>query len=107
MLESLLVCLHGPVHHRRGCAQTGPMRVSHHVEPLVSARFSVTVQQLAHAIDENLRASARNAVEARRDQALDDRWYGQLRQAREVNDFWRRERVELESGIPLLDRAKQ
>ena len=47
------------------------MRVAHHVEPFVGRRLAVAVQQLAHAIDEDLGAAAGNAVEAGGDQPLD------------------------------------
>ena len=71
VLEPLLHRLDGPVHHRRGRAQPGAMRVAHDVEPFVGRRLAVAVQQLAHAIDEDLGAAAGNAVEARGDQAID------------------------------------
>ena len=48
------------------------MRVPHHVEPFIGCRLAVAVQQLANAIDENLRAAAGNAVEAGGDQAIED-----------------------------------
>ena len=107
MLEALLVGLDRPVHHRRGRPQAGPMRVAHDVEPLVGRRLAVAVQLPADPVDENLGAAAGNAVEARRDQPIDDRRHRQLREAREVNDFRRRKRVQLEVGIALLDRAEQ
>ena len=72
VLEPLLDRLDGAVHHRRRRAQPGAVRVAHHVEPLVGGRLAVAVEQLAHAIDEDLGAAAGNAVEARRDQPLDD-----------------------------------
>ena len=81
--------------------------MAHDVEPLLGRGFSVAVQQLADAVDENLGASARHAVEARGDQPTEDGWNGQLRQPRQVNDLWRRQRVQLEPGITLLDRAEQ
>ena len=96
MLEALLVGLDRPVHHRRGRAQAGAMRVAHDVEPLVGRRLAVAVQQLADAIDEDLGAAAGHAVEAGRDQALEHLRHRQLRQPREVDDFRRRQRVQLE-----------
>ena len=107
VLEPLLVGLHRPVHHRRRRAQAGAVRVAHDVEPLVGGRLAVAVQQLAHAVDENLGAAARDAVEAGGDQPLDDRRHRQLRQARQVDHLRRRERVQLERGIALLDAAEQ
>ena len=96
VLDALLVGLHRPVHHRRRRAQAGAMRVAHDVEPLVGGRLAVAVQQLAHAIDENLGAAAGNAVEPGRDQPVDHRRHRQLRQPREVNHLRRRQRVQLE-----------
>ena len=107
VLEALLVGLDRPVHHRRRRPQAGAMRVPHDVEPFVGRRLAVAVQPLADAVDENFGAAAGNAVEAGRHQAIDDRRHRQLREAREVNDFRRRERVQLEGGIALLDRAEQ
>ena len=107
MLEPLLVGLDRPVHHRRRRAQAGAMRVAHDVEPFVGRRLAVAVQQLAHAIDEDLGAAAGNAVEPGGDQPLDHRRHRQLRQPRQVDDFGRRQRVQLEVGIALLDRAEQ
>ena len=56
------------------------MRVAHDAEPLVGGRLAVAVQQLAHAIDQDLGAAARNAVEAGRDQPVDHLGHRQLRQ---------------------------
>ena len=95
------------VHHRRRRAQPGVMRLPHDVDPLVRRRLAVAVQQLAHAIDQNLRATARNAVEAGRDQSLDHRRRGYLVQPGNVQDLRRRERVQLELGISRLHRAKE
>ena len=107
VLEALLVRLDGAVHHRRRRAQPGAVRVAHHVEPFVGGRLAVAVQQLAHAIDEDLGAAARNAVEPGGDETIDDRRHRQLRQARQVNHLRRRQRVQLERRIALLDRAEQ
>ena len=73
VLEPLLVGLDRPVHHRRRRAQPGAVRVAHHVEPLVGRRLAVAVQQLAHAVDEDLGAAAGNAVEPGGDQPVDAR----------------------------------
>ena len=71
-------------------------------------RLAVAVQQLAHAVDENLGAAAGNAVEPGRDRAARcTSATRQLRQPREVNHFRRRQRVQLERRIPLLDGAEQ
>ena len=83
------------------------VRVAHDVEPLVGRRLAVAVEQLAHAIDEDLGAAAGNAVEPGRDEPLDDLRHRQPRQAREVDDFGRRERVQPERRIPFLDGAEQ
>ena len=95
------------VHHRRRRAQAGAVRVAHHVEPLVGRRLAVAVQQLAHAIDEDLGAAAGNAVEAGVDQPLDDLRHRQLREPRDVDHFGRRQRVQPERRIARLHRPEQ
>ena len=54
----------------------GAVRLAHDVEPLVGRRLAVAVEQLAHAIDQDLRAAAGNAVEPGRDQPLDHLRHG-------------------------------
>ena len=83
------------------------MRVAHDVEPFVRRRLAVAVQQLAHAIDEDLGAAAGNAVEARGDQPIDHGRHRQARRAREVDHLGRRQRVQLERRIALLHRAEE
>ncbi len=83
------------------------MGMAHDVEPLVGARLAVAVEQLAHAVDENLGAAAGNAVESGGDQPIDHVAHRQSRHAREVDDLGRRQRVQLELGIALLDRAEE
>ena len=107
MLDALFVGLHRAVHHRRGRAKAGPVRVPHDVEPLVGGGLAVAVQQRAHAIDENFRAAARHAVEARGNQPIEHLRHRQLRQTRQVDDFGRRQRMQLERRVALLDRAEQ
>src|SRR5206468_1266466 len=69
--------------------------------------LAVAVKQVAHAIDENFRAAAGNAVEAGGNQTLNDVRNGKLRQARQVDHFRRRQRVQFEIRIAGLDGAKQ
>ena len=107
VLEPLLVGLDRPVHHRRGGSQSGAVRVPHHVEPLVGGRLAVAVQQLADAIDEDFSAATRDAVEARGDQPVEHLGDRKLRQPREVDHLRRRQRVQLERRIALLDRAEE
>ena len=83
------------------------MRMTHDVEPFVGGRLAVAMQQPANAIDENLGAAAGNAVETRGDEPIDDLGHADLRQPRQVNHFRRRQRVQLEIGIALLDRAEE
>ena len=99
VLEPLVDRLDRAVHHRRRRPQSGAVRVPHHVEPLVGGRLVVAVQFPANAIDENLGAAARNAVESRGDQPIDDRRHRQLRQPGDVNDLRRRQRVQAERRI--------
>ena len=107
VLDAFFVGLDRAVHHRRGGAQSRPVRVAHHVEPFVGGRLAEAVQQRADAIDQDLGAAARNAVEAGRNQAIDHGGHRQLGQPRQVDDFRRGQRVELERRIALLDRAEQ
>ena len=107
VLDALLDGLDVPVHHRRRRAQPLEVRLAHHVEPLVGRRLAVAVQQLAHAVDEDLGAAAGNAVEARGHQPVEHLRHRQPRHARQVNDFRRRQRVQLERRIPLLDGAEE
>ena len=83
------------------------MRLPHHVQPLVGRRLAVAVQQLPHAIHENLGAPARDAVEPCRHQAFDHRWDRKLVEPGDVQDLGRGQRVELEVGIARLDPPKQ
>ena len=57
--------------------------------------------------DENFGAAAGNAVETGANQSRDDLRYWQPRQAREMNHLGRRQRMQLEVGVPCFDRAKQ
>src|SRR5215208_4578512 len=83
------------------------MSVAHDPEPLVAASLPVAVQQLSNAVDENFGTAARYAVETRCDQPLDDRRNGNLIQPGNVQDFRRRQRVQLEGGIPRLHSPEQ
>ena len=83
------------------------MRLTHDVEPFVGRRLAVAMQQPANPIDENLGAAAGNAVEPRGDESIDDLGHADLRQPRQVNHFGRRQRVQLEIWIAILDRAKE
>ena len=83
------------------------MRMPHHVEPLVGGRLADAVQQRAHAVDQDFRAAAGHAVEAGGNQPLEHLRHRQLRETGQVDDFRRRQRVQLERGIALLDRAEQ
>ena len=107
VFETLLERLDRAVHHRRGRAQSGPMRLAHHAEPLVGGRLAVAVQQLAHAIDENLGAAAGNAVEAGGDEPLDHGGHRELGHAGDVQHLGRRQRVQLEGRVAGLHRAKE
>ena len=107
VLDALLDGLDVPVHHRRRRPQPLEVRLAHHVEPLVGGRLAVAVEQLADAIDEDLGAAAGNAVQAGRHQAVDHLRHRQPRHPRQVDHFRRRQRVQLERRIALLDRAEQ
>ena len=96
VLDPLFVGFHRPVHHRRGGAQPSPVRVAHDVEPLVSRRLAVAVQQLADAVDQDFGAAAGDTVHARGNQSIEHRGHRQLREAREMDHFGRRQRVQFE-----------
>ena len=81
--------------------------LAHHIEPFIGGGLAIAVQKPAHTVDEDLRSAARNAVEPGGDQAIDHFGDGELRQARKVNHFRRRQRVQFEVGVPPLDGAKQ
>ncbi len=83
------------------------MRMAHDVEPFVRSCFAIAVQQLSHAIDENLGAAPGDAVQAGRHEPRDDVRHAELRKPREMDDLGRRQRVQLERRIAILDRAKQ
>ena len=107
VLQPLLERLDRAVHHRRRRPQPGAVGVAHDVEPLVGGGLAVAVEQLAHAVDQDLGAAAGNAVEAGGDEALDHVRHRQARQPREVHDLRRRERVQPERRVALLDGAEQ
>ena len=108
VLDALFVGLHRAVHHRRRRAQAGAVRVAHDVEPLVGGRLAVAVQQLAHAVDENLGAAAGDAVEARGDQPLDrPRAPAAATAARGGSTSGGDSACSLNVGIARLDRAEQ
>src|SRR5688572_19752397 len=83
------------------------MRLAHDAQPLVGRRLGVAVQQPAHAIDQNLRAAAGNAVEPGRDQPIDDRGRRYPVEPRDMQDFRRRESMQLELRVTRLDRAEE
>ena len=95
------------IHHRRGRAKPRVVRLAHHAQPLVRRRLAVAVQQLPHAVHEDLGASAWNAVEAGGDEPRDDRGHGQLRHARDMQHLGRRQRVQLEVRVACLHGTKQ
>ena len=98
MFQPLLDGFDRAVHHRRGRAKPGTMCMAHDAEPFVRGGLAVAVEKFPDPIDQDLGATARDAVEATRDQPLDHLGNGKARQTREVEDFRRRERVETERG---------
>ena len=107
VLQAFFERFDGAIHHRGGRAKARMVRLAHHTQPLVCRRLSVAVQQLPHAVDEDLGASTGNAVEAGGDEPRDDRRHRQLRHARDVQHLGRRQRVQLEVRIPCLHGTKQ
>ena len=107
VLEPLLERLDRAVHHRRRRAQAGVMRVAHHVRAI---RRPSPCRSSAAACGRDRRGSRRRRPEccrARGDQPRDHLGHRQLRQARDVDDLRRRQRVQLEGGVPRLDGAEQ
>ncbi len=107
VLQALRQRLHRAVHHRRRRAQSRAVGMTHHVEPFVSGRLAVAVQQPAHAIDEDLGAAAGNAVEADRDQPVDHAGHRQPRQTRQVDHLGRRQGVQPKCRVARLHRSEQ
>ena len=89
MFDAFRIGLDRAVHHGRRGAKTRAMRVPHHIEPFVGGRLPTTMQKPAHTVDQDLSAAARYAVQPGGHQPLDDDRHPQLREAREVDHFWR------------------
>ena len=79
--------------------------VAHHVEPLRRLRL-LRRDDVAHAVDEDLAAAARERVEPRVAQPRERLPDRQLRAPRDVLDLRRRERVQVDL-VALLDRAEE
>jgi hypothetical protein len=47
------------------------VRLAHDVQPLVGGRLAVAVEELAHTVDQDFGAAARDAVQPRRDQPIE------------------------------------
>ena len=105
MLDPLLERLDVAVHHRRRRRDPQPVRVAHDAEPLVRGRL-LRRDDLADAVDEDLRAAAGERVEARVAQAREGLRDRQLGAARDVLHLGRRERVQVDR-VALLDRAEE
>ena len=91
--------------HRRRALHADGMRAFHDMQPVV--RHDLLGADLAaHLVNEDLRAAARQAVEARRLQPLERLEDGEPRLAREVLDLCRRERMDGDRRIRLLDQAQ-
>ena len=105
MLDPLLERLDVAVHHRRGGRDPEAVRLAHHAEPLLGVHL-LRRDDVAHAVDEDLGAAARDRVEAGVPQARECLGDGQLRAARRVHDLRRRERVEVDP-VACFDRREE
>ena len=82
-----------------------PVRLAHDVEPLLRLRL-LRRDDLPHAVDEDLGASARNRVETGVAEPCERLRHRELRPPRDVLDLRRRERVEVDR-VARLDRAEE
>ena len=105
VLDALLERLDVAVHHRRRRRHAEPVRVAHHVEPLVRVRL-LRRDDVADAVDEDLAAAAGERVEPGVAQPRERLPDGQLRAPRDVLDLGRREAVEVDR-VAALDRAEE
>ncbi len=101
----LLERLDVAVHHRRGRRHAEPVRLAHHVEPLGGLRL-LRRDDVAHPVNQDLAAAARDRVEAGVAQARERLPDRQLRAARDVLDLRRRERVQVDL-VALLDAPEE
>ena len=105
VLDALFERLDVPVHHRRRRRDAEPVRFAHDAEPVGRLRL-LRRDDVAHAVDEDLRSASGDRVEARvaqPRQCLGDR---ELGAACDVLDLGRREHVQV-NAVPLLDRAEE
>src|SRR5215210_644166 len=105
VLDALLERLDVPVHHRGGCGHAEAVRGAHDVEPLLRSRL-LRRDLVAHAIDEDLGAAARERVEARVAEPRERLVDRQLGAPRDVLHLARRERVQVDR-VARLDRAEE
>ena len=83
------------------------MHRAHHGQPLVARRLAIAVQQSTHPVHEDLGAATGHAVETGPCEPVDHDRHRLLRQPRQVEQFRRRQSVQLEVWITRLDRAKE
>src|SRR5581483_7794013 len=105
VLDALFDRLHVAVHHRRRRRDAETVRLAHDAEPFARLRL-LRRDDLAHAVDEDLRAPARNRIEPGVAQARERLGNRQLRAARDVLHLRRRERVEMDLVL-RLDRREE
>ena len=91
--------------HRRRALHADRVRRLHDAQPIVRHDL-LRRNPLADAVDEDLRAAARQAVESRRLQALQCLLDGKPRLLCEVEDLRRRERVDRQHGKLALQAAQ-
>ena len=105
VLDPLLESLDVAVHHRRGRRHAEPVCLAHHLEPLVGRRL-LRRDDRAHAIDEDLRTTARERVQAGIAQPCERLRDGELRPPGDVLHLRRRQRVEMDL-VARLDRPEE
>src|SRR5688572_5906191 len=105
VLHALLERLDVAVHHRRRGGDAEAVSLAHDAEPIRRLGL-LRRDDVADAVDEDFRASARDRVEpgvAQPRQCLGD---GELRPARDVLDLGRRQHVQVDA-VALLDRPEE
>jgi len=93
-------------HHRRRRPESEPVRRLHDLEPFPCGAL-VGREPATHLVDQDLRAAARDGIEARTSQPLDRLPERQARGLPDVHDLGGRERVQPEPRKPPLEVSEE
>ena len=105
VLDALRQRFDVPVHHRGRRRHALAVRLAHHLKPLLALGL-LRGEDVPHAVDEDLAAAARDRVEPSVAQTRDGVGNREVRAPRNERDLRRRERMQVELRVPLLDRAE-